>query len=64
MAIHAKKNGLLISVLILDVTDKYWHIHAVDEKRPKFISKSDPKNKVFDGNSALDDALAWQKQNR
>jgi hypothetical protein len=64
MAIHAKANGLLVSVRLLEDTGTYWCIHAVDEKRPKYIKKDDPKNKVFVGLEALDEALAWQEESR
>lgn len=64
MAIHAKTNGLLVSVRLLEETDNFWCIHAVDEKRPKYIQKSDTRNKVFDGIDAIDDALTWQEESR
>lgn len=59
MAIHAKKTGMMIGVRILEDTETYWRIHTMDEKRPKRIKKHDTKNKVFDGENAVDDALAW-----
>lgn len=64
MAIHAKKSGMMISVRILEDAPTYWHIHAVDEKRPKYIQKDDEKNKVFDGESAVDDAMNWIEASR
>ena len=59
MAIHAKKTGMMIGVRILEDTETCWCIHAMDEKRPKYIKKNDTKNKVFDGENAVDDALSW-----
>lgn len=59
MAIHAKKSGMLIVVKILEETESYWCIHAIDEKRRKYIRKSDTKNKVFEGDNAIDEAEKW-----
>ncbi|MBS6034002.1 MAG: hypothetical protein KIB40_12790 [Pantoea sp.] len=64
MAIHAKASGWLIGGRIINETPTSWTFHAMDEKRPKVIAKNDPKNKVFDGDSALDDAQAWQEETR
>lgn len=64
MAIHAKKSGMMIGVMILEDTETYWRIHAMDEKRPKCIRKDDAKNKVFDGDSAVDDAHKWLEEVR
>ncbi len=59
MAIHAKTTGLMIAGKIIDETDKNWIFQAMDNKRPTVVSKSDAKNKVFDGTSAVDDAIKW-----
>lgn len=64
MAIHAKANGWLIAGRIIDEKTSSWIFHATDEKRPKVIAKNDPNNRVFDGETALDDALAWQGKTR
>lgn len=64
MAIHAKKGGMMIGVKILEETESYWFIRAIDEKRAKYIKKTDTKNKVFDGESAVDDALNWIENNK
>jgi len=60
MAIHAKTNGLLVGGRIIEETESHWRFHAMDEKRPKYIQKSDPNNQVFDGDTAADDAIDWQ----
>lgn len=60
MAIHAKANGLLVAGKIIEETDKFWCFHAMDEKRPKYIQKSDVKNQVFDGIQAVERAIEWQ----
>ncbi|MGK1930791.1 hypothetical protein ACR91X_26125 [Klebsiella pneumoniae] len=59
MAIHAKTTGLMIAGKIIDETDKNCIFQAIDNKRPTVVSKSDAKNKVFDGKSAVDDAINW-----
>lgn len=64
MAIHAKTNGWLIGGKIISQNETSWIFHATDEKRQKVIAKNDPGNQVFDGESALDDALNWQEVNR
>lgn len=64
MAIHVKKSGMMIGVKILEETESYWCIRAMDEKRRKYISKSDTKNKVFDGDNAVDDAHKWLEEVR
>lgn len=64
MAIHAKVNGLLIAVKLIEETDKHWIIQAIDEKTKKAIAKDDPKNKVFDSINSVDEAMAWQKEAR
>lgn len=60
MAIHAKANGLLIGGKIVDETDKNWIFQAMDTKRPTVVSKTDERHRVFDGETAVDDAIAWQ----
>ena len=60
MAIHAKANGLLIGGEVIDQTDKHWIFQATDNKRPTVVSKTDPRNKVFDGDNAVNEAFAWQ----
>lgn len=64
MAIHAKTNGLLVGGKIIEETEKHWCFHAMDEKRPKYIQKSDPKNQVFDGVDAVEKAIEWQDLSR
>lgn len=64
MAIHAKVNGWLIGGKLISQNETSWIFHATDEKRQKLIAKNDPLNKVFDGESALDDAFFWQKSQR
>ena len=60
--IHAKSTGMLIAVRVLKEDDQFWHIHALDEKRAKCIAKDNPKNKIFLGENAVEDAMAWQEQ--
>lgn len=60
MAIHAKSNGLLIGGRIVEETETAWIFQAMDNKRPTVVSKSDEKNKVFDGPNAVDEATSWQ----
>lgn len=64
MAIHAKTNGLLIGGKIIDESESNWTFQAMDNKRPTIVSKSDPKNRVFDGESAVDNAIEWQEISR
>jgi hypothetical protein len=64
MAIHAKTTGLMIAGKIIDETEKNWIFHAMDNKRPTVVSKSDAKNKVFDGETAVDDAINWIESSR
>lgn len=64
MAIHAKINGLLIGGTIIDETDKNWIFQAMDNKHPTVVSKDDEKNKVFDGDNAVEEAMNWQDANR
>lgn len=46
MAIHAKRNGLMIGGKIIDETESNWIFQARDNKRPTVVSKSDPKKKT------------------
>jgi len=64
MAIHAKRSGLMIAGKIIDETERNWIFQAVDNKRPNVVSKTDPKNKVFDGETAVDDAISWIEESR
>ena len=64
MAIHAKTNGLLIGGKIIDETDSNWIFQAMDNKRPTVVSKTDPKNRVFEGDTAVEDAITWQEEAR
>lgn len=64
MAIHAKRNGLMIGGKIVDETGSNWIFQARDNKRPTVVSKSDPKNKVFDGENAVDNAMKWIEESR
>lgn len=64
MAIHAKVNGALISGKIIDESEKNWIFHAVGNKRPTVVSKSDPKNKIFDSPNCVDEAIQWQELSR
>ena len=64
MAIHAKTNGLLIGGKVIDETDCNWIFQAMDNKRPTVISQSDAKNRVFDGENAVDEAISWQELSR
>lgn len=59
MAIHAKTSGLMIGGKIIDETEHNWIFQAIDNKRPTVVSKSNSKNKVFDGDNAVDEAMAW-----
>lgn len=61
MAIHAKTNGMLIGGKILEETPDHWKFQAMDNKRPTIVSKTDARNRVFEGETALDEALAWQE---
>lgn len=64
MAIHAKSNGWLIGGKIISESKTSWIFHAMDEKRSKVIAKNDPKNKVFDGENAIENAEKWQRELR
>ena len=59
MAIHAKKSGMIIAGMVIEENDDFWLFKSVDEKTPKRIKKSDAKNRVFDGESAVNDAMKW-----
>lgn len=59
MAIHAKKSGLLIGGVVIDETEKNWIFQARDNKHPTVVSKNDTKNRVFDGENAVNEALEW-----
>lgn len=59
MAIHAKKSGLMIAGKVIEETDSFWIFKAIDEKNLKLIKKSDTKNRVFDGENAVKDAMKW-----
>lgn len=60
MAIHAKENGLLIGGEIVDETASNWIFQAMNNKRHTVISKTDEKNKIFEGENSVHDAMAWQ----
>lgn len=60
MAIHAKSNGLLIGGKIIDETGAHWIFQAMGNKRPTVINKTDGRNRVFDGDNAVEDAIEWQ----
>lgn len=64
MAIHAKTTGLMIGGKIIDETERNWIFQAIDNKRPTVVSKSDAKNKVFDGETAVEDAINWIESSR
>lgn len=64
MAIHAKTTGLLIGGKLIDETERNWIFQAVDNKRPTVVSKTDTKNRVFDGDTAVDDAIKWIEESR
>lgn len=58
MAIHAKITGLLIGGTVVSEGATKWVFKAVDNKSNTTIKKNDQKAKVFDGPSALDDAIS------
>lgn len=64
MAIHAKRSGLMIGGKIIDETERNWIFQAMDNKHPTVVSKSDPKNRVFNGENAVDDAMNWIEESR
>ncbi|WYC18303.1 hypothetical protein [Citrobacter phage vB_CfrS_K1M] len=59
MAIHAKKSGLMIAGRVVDETKKNWIFKAIDNKGMTVVSKQDDKNKIFDGENAVDEAIKW-----
>lgn len=59
MAIHAKKSGLMIAGRVVDETEKNWIFKAIDNKGMTVVSKQDDKNKIFDGENAVDEAMKW-----
>ena len=59
MAIHAKKNGLMIAGKIISETDSAWKFQAIDNKKPTIVMKDDDKNHVFDGDDAVELAMKW-----
>lgn len=64
MAIHAKRSGLMIAGKVIDETERNWIFQAMDNKRPTVVSKNDTKNRVFDGETAVDDAMKWIEESR
>lgn len=64
MAIHAKTTGLLIGGKLIDENERNWIFQAMDNKRPTVVSKTDTKNRVFDGETAVDDAIKWIEESR
>lgn len=64
MAIHAKKSGMLIAVIIIAEEADRWLIKAIDEKNAKFVSKDGKQGMVFDGYLAIRDAEAWIREQR
>lgn len=64
MAIHAKKTGLMVSVRILEDNPGHWHVHAVDEVRPKYISKDGKQGRVFPEGTSIKEIEAWINSQR
>lgn len=64
MAILAKASGLMVSVKLIEETETYWHVKAVDEKLAKMISKSDGNSKVFSGDFSMDSVIEWIETTR
>lgn len=64
MAILAKASGLMVSVKLIEETETYWYVKAVDEKRAKMISKSDGNSKVFSGDFSMDSVIEWIETTR
>lgn len=64
MAIHAKRSGLMIAGKIIDETERNWIFQAVDNKHPTVVSKSDSKARIFDGETAVGDAMKWVEEVR
>lgn len=59
MAILAKKSGLMISGRVIEETDNFVCFHAIGNKRPTYVQKSDKAQKVFDEDFSMDDVFAW-----
>ena len=59
MAILAKKSGLMISGRVIEETDNFVCFHAIGNKRPTYVQKSDKTQKVFDGDFSIDDVFTW-----
>ena len=59
MAILAKKSGLMISGRVIEETDSFVCFHAIGNKRPTYVRKSDKTQKVFDGDFSIDDVFTW-----
>lgn len=59
MAIHAKKSGLMIAGKVVDETKMSWIFKAIDNKGLTIVMKDDEKNRVFDGENAVDEAMKW-----
>lgn len=55
--ILATQTGWLIAVDLIRETPKAQIVKASDEKRERRVSRTDPKQKLFD---SVDDALRWQ----
>lgn len=64
MAIHAKRSGMMIGGKIVGETELNWIFQAMDNKRATVVSKSDTKARVFDGETAVDDAMKWIEESR
>ncbi|QXG07702.1 hypothetical protein [Erwinia phage Snitter] len=60
MAIHAKKNGLLIGGKLVGEGENHWIFQAMDNKGPTVVRKDDPKSRVFDCDNAVYQAMKWQ----
>lgn len=61
MAIHAKKSGMMISVMVIDETPADWYIQAMDEKHAKRLSKNGKQGRVF---NSVAEAEAWISEQR
>ena len=59
MAILAKKSGLMVSGRVIGETDNFVCFHAIGNKRPTYVQKSDKTQKVFDGDFSMGDVFAW-----
>lgn len=64
MAILAKSSGLMVSVILIEETDTFWYVKAIDEKKPKLVQKSDGRSKVFHGDFSIDSVLDWIETTR